>query len=299
MTVQEDYCCRICCSTQYTHYCHIKDETTRNTGLEFDYVRCAGCSTLSLFPLPTLEQLTKANETLLGITRPGSSFDKRYLPEFRDILRNDYLLTFADLGVEITPPFPGANCLDFGCAVGSLLDLMAEAGWETYGIDVSRQLTDLADKQRHRIHVGKIDTLPADWGPFDLVVTIEVLEHLPDPREVLTKLVELLKPGGIIITETPQVGLLSELYGDKWRVLVGPDHIHLMTQATQFRLLSELNCRIERWISFGSGCTTGLTPPHIKKAFDDLVKRLGLGDFLAIKAVKGDREWPLAEGQSQ
>ncbi|PTN34145.1 bifunctional 2-polyprenyl-6-hydroxyphenol methylase/3-demethylubiquinol 3-O-methyltransferase UbiG [Desulfonatronum sp. SC1] len=280
------FICEICDSDECSFYCHVKDETSRNTGFEFNYVRCGGCGTLSLFPLPTQEQITLANETLLGITRPNSSFDKRYTDGYREALRNEYRQTFSDLGIEITPPHPEAKCFDFGCAIGTSLDILADAGWETYGLDVSKQLTALANQSRHKIHVGEIDTLPSDWTGFDFILTIEVLEHLLEPANTLKKLIALLKPGGVLLTETPQVGMLAELYGEKWRVLAGLDHIHLMPQSTQFKLLADNGCSIERWISFGSGCTSGLTPRHIKKAFDQLVKKQGIGDFLAIKSVK-------------
>lgn len=280
------YVCGICGGKEGNFYCRVKDDTSRNTGWEFNYIRCGVCSTLSLYPLPTPEQTDYANETLLGITRPNSSFDKRYTEAYRETLRNEYRMTFEDVDIDINPPFPGAKCFDFGCAIGSSLDVLADAGWETYGCDVSRQLTALADQTRHQIHVGELTTLPADWSDFDFILTIEVLEHLRDPVGALRQLVSLLKPGGVLLTETPQVGLLAELYGEKWRVLAGLDHIHIMPQATQFKLLNDLGCRIENWVTFGSGCTSGLTPPHIKKAFDSLVKRQGIGDFLAIKSVK-------------
>jgi len=45
-------------------------------------------------------------------------------------------------------------------------------------------------------------------------------------------------------------------------------------------------CCVERWIDIGSGCTTGITPSHIKEAFGKLSKRHDLGDILSIKAVK-------------
>ncbi len=280
------FLCKICESCECDFYCHIKDDTSRNTGLEFNYVRCSKCGTLSLYPMPTPEQTAFANENLLGLTRPNSSFDKRYTEGYREALRNEYRQTFKDVGIDTTPPHKGSKCFDFGCAIGTSLDILADEGWDTYGLDVSKQLTALADHSRHKIHVGEIDTLPHDWKGFDFILTIEVLEHLRDPLKTLKKLISMLKPGGVLLTETPQVGILAELYGEKWRVLAGLDHIHLMTQATQFKLLTDCGCRIERWISFGSGCTSGLTPPHIKKAFDQLVKKQGIGDFLAIKSVK-------------
>lgn len=280
------YECNICGAVEGSFYCRVKDDTSRNTGLEFDYIRCGSCGTLSLFPLPTEEQSAFANETLLGITRPNSSFDKRYTSEYREALRNEYRMTFNDLNVDIKPPFEGAKCFDLGCAIGSSLDVLADEGWETYGCDISKQLTALADHDRHKIHVGDVQSLPEDWGSFDLIITIEVLEHLRDPAGALKKLVSMLKPGGVLVTETPQVGLLADLYKEKWRPLAGLDHIHLFPQSTQFKMLTDLGCRVERWVTFGSGCTTGLTPPHIKKAFDTLVKMQGIGDFLAIKSVR-------------
>lgn len=57
-------------------------------------------------------------------------------------------------------------------------------------------------------------------------------------------MVSMLKPGGVLVTETPQVGLLADLYKEKWRPLAGLKHIHLFPQSTQFKMLIDLGCRV-------------------------------------------------------
>ena len=66
--------------------------------------------------------------------------------------------------------------LDFGCGLGTWLDVLADEGWETWGIEPGPAQAEVA-AARHRI----VADIPTD-AAFDLVLVNHVAEHLPDPR---------------------------------------------------------------------------------------------------------------------
>lgn len=82
------------------------------------------------------------------------------------------------------PLAPGPRFLDVGCNVGPAVEAAAELGLEAYGIDIDETNVTAAREMypRGRYHAGPIESLPAEWGVFDMVYSSEVIEHLPDPH---------------------------------------------------------------------------------------------------------------------
>jgi 2-polyprenyl-3-methyl-5-hydroxy-6-metoxy-1,4-benzoquinol methylase len=93
-----------------------------------------------------------------------------------------------------------AKILEAGCGTGWLSDRLSEFGKVT-GVDLGSKILETA--QRDYPHVdfrsGDVHTLdlPADY--FDVIVTSEVLSHVPDQRVFIHRLAELLKPGGFLL----------------------------------------------------------------------------------------------------
>ncbi len=92
---------------------------------------------------------------------------------------------------------PG-RVLDLGCGVGHSYEELAPR--ETVGVDVAAAA--LAD-QRRETHVADMRSLPFADGTFDSVVSIQSIEHVPDPERVLAEVVRVLAPGGRAIFVTP------------------------------------------------------------------------------------------------
>jgi SAM-dependent methyltransferase len=97
---------------------------------------------------------------------------------------------------------PGQKLLDLGCGRGEFLKSFVDIGLDGYGFDQSDLATasyaDLA------VTVGNLEErLPYEDESFDVVFSKSVVEHFYFPEKILSEVLRVLKPGGLIITMTP------------------------------------------------------------------------------------------------
>jgi SAM-dependent methyltransferase len=114
----------------------------------------------------------------------------------------------------------GRRLLDFGCGVGLFLELAEQRGFEVYGVDLSPDSVEQANRRLSRpcVHFGSPDDVPEiARGGFDVITLWSVLAHLPRPLEDFARLRELLAPGGVLLILTVNArSLLLKAYGDAW-----------------------------------------------------------------------------------
>ncbi len=112
-------------------------------------------------------------------------------------------------------PFEGLRLLDIGCGGGLLSEPMARLGAEVVGADAAEGNIPVA--ALHAEQVGlEIDyrhttaeAIEATGERFDVVLAMEIVEHVADPLEFLTSCQKLLKPGGLMLTSTLNRNLKS------------------------------------------------------------------------------------------
>ena len=100
------------------------------------------------------------------------------------------------------------SVLDIGCAVGLVSEPVARMGARVTGIDPGAELISAA--RAHAAAGGlaidyrnaRTEDLAAAGEKFDLVLCLEVVEHVPDPRAFLATCARLLAPGGLMIVST-------------------------------------------------------------------------------------------------
>jgi SAM-dependent methyltransferase len=122
--------------------------------------------------------------------------------------------------------------LDFGCGHGEFVAICRALGFEAQGVDFA------PDRREHGL-VTPYTSLaelrcdrPQDNG-FDAVTLFEVLEHLSDPRGVLEELAQIMKPGAVLVLETPDTTGVTGLQSFNDYLAIGPlGHINGFTPAT-------------------------------------------------------------------
>jgi 2-polyprenyl-6-hydroxyphenyl methylase/3-demethylubiquinone-9 3-methyltransferase len=109
----------------------------------------------------------------------------------------------------------GRAALDVGCGAGLLAEPLARMGAKVTGVDAAPE--NIAAAQGHaagqglsiRYFAGELAALPP--ATFDLVTSMEVVEHVTDPAAFIGELAARLAPGGLMILSTPNRTMLSKL----------------------------------------------------------------------------------------
>ncbi len=112
-------------------------------------------------------------------------------------------------------PLSGKQALDVGCGAGLLCEPLARMGADVTGVDAAKE--NIAAAKAHAAqsglnvdyHMGEVSALAK--GPFDLVTSMEVIEHVTDPAIFIEGLASKLKADGLMILSTPNRTAASRL----------------------------------------------------------------------------------------
>ena len=202
---------------------------------EFTFVRCRACQLIYLRDRPVV--------AALGIIYPSS-----YQPyEFDEILSP--LVTRARnlvQGRKVAPVAARAPAdalvVDVGCGGGAFLRILKRLGppgWRLIGVDFAEDAIRSLAKAGIEGRQGRFESMDWDLPPPDVVVMNQVIEHLDDPAAVVGRAFALLKPGGILMLETPSVDAWdARLFWKRhWGGWHTPRHWTLYTPATLTALL--------------------------------------------------------------
>ena len=128
--------------------------------------------------------------------------------------------------------------LDIGCATGFLLDEARSKGWETYGVELSKWCVEHAKNNLGlNVFCGLLKDARFEDDFFDVVVLNDVIEHLSDPKGMLMDIKRILKKGGIVCINTPDIdSMLSKLLKAKWWG-INQAHLFYFTKGTLSEML--------------------------------------------------------------
>ena len=148
--------------------------------------------------------------------------------------------------------------LEIGCGSGGTLKHLRASRKIDYalGIELVPEAAALAKLVFDRVEVGNVETFPlTDLEPqsFDLILALDVLEHLADPATVVRKLRELLIPGGRLIVSIPNVSHYSVAFPlflrGHWRYteegLLDRTHLRFFVEKTAVELIASAGLSID------------------------------------------------------
>jgi SAM-dependent methyltransferase len=105
----------------------------------------------------------------------------------------------------------GGRLLEIGCGEGSFLSEANRSGYDVYGIEINKRFVEYARNEFHLSNVFRCDISESSFKEryFDIIYMRNVLSHLHDPIKELDKINRFLKPDGIFICITGNLGDLS------------------------------------------------------------------------------------------
>jgi len=139
----------------------------------------------------------------------------------------------ADAECRHLPPLPsgGGRLLDLGCGNGGFLLLAKQAGWTVRGVDFDPEAVRIAQARGLDVRQGGIEVLAGERASFDVVTICHVIEHVHAPIAVFQGLHALLKTGGMLWIETPNLESLgARRFAAHWRGLEIPRHLVLFNR---------------------------------------------------------------------
>ena len=225
--------------------------------------RCRRCSLIYLNPMPIFAPSDEFSE--LSLSFQYTRFQRNLTAELleHDRMQMGRQLEIACLRSGIHGP---GRFLDFGCGSGSSVRAAADLGWAAVGIDMDPALVDLGRKELQvDLICGTLPDLNLEGNQFHFCRLRDVIEHLPNPYDVLLDVARLLVPGGIVLIATPNEGALpSQIkrrlgFGRNTIATVAPPHhVHGFVPETLARIITRAGLRIS-----ALGTTTPVDPLYV------------------------------------
>lgn len=197
--------CLNCACGEFSVYYEEKD---------FKVVRCRACGLLYNRP------------QILGLRLPEIYREYYYKSPEPAFGYEDYVGNKADIQRSfrrrmkyLTSLKKGGKLLDVGCACGFFLEVAGEAGFDVQGIDCSEWATDYArNHYPFKVVTGFLDQSQAfDGKTFEVITCWDVIEQLPSPKALFSKIHSLLAPEGLLVlTVRDAESFMSRFMKGKW-----------------------------------------------------------------------------------
>ena len=151
--------------------------------------------------------------------------------------------------VDFVRRFIGSGrLLDLGCAYGFFLK-EARCHFEIFGIELAEHAAASCREEGLNVLSGMANEANMEQiGEVDVITMFDVIEHLPQPGEVLALCYRYLKPGGIIVITTGDfASMMARWAGANWRLMTPPQHLWYFTKESLRRISRQFGLSMEHF----------------------------------------------------
>jgi len=225
--------CPVCKQADHSSFLMCKDG--------YDLYNCAECQHIFVWPIPTIEALKSVY-----------SFANSYQVQGRTIYDENTVICEkmheSLKQIESFCPRRG-RLLDVGCSSGKFLWLAKQHGWSSVcGVELNKDTAQIANDNGLGVFVGELAS--ADYPPssFDSIHLGDVIEHVRDPADLLSRVSALLQSDGVIVLVTPNHDALFPILtfwlhrqlGMPWSHPTPPHHLNQFSDKSLDKLLQRV-----------------------------------------------------------
>ena len=234
-TIKEEFTVKVNCP-----HCDSKDSHSAFSLNGFNHQTCSNCESVYVSPRLNDDCLYK----LYSNDYYSEMFTKSMIPIFdkrkKLIGENKYnqiLDFFSDNDSQ-------NKVLDIGCGVGEVIDVFNDNGWNCEAIELNPVASEWLTQRGIKVFNDTLDNYQSDQE-FDLIMAWNVVEHVTNPKEFIQKAFDLLRPGGLFVSEVPHGNSMLIDYCrssgmDPLRILQGEQHIMLYS-ITAYKELHQMS----------------------------------------------------------
>lgn len=160
--------------------------------------------------------------------------------------------------VDALEPFRSSDrLLEVGAGGGGFARVATARGWNVYATEISPSCAERLRKTHgERLFEGDLADVPFEPGTFDVVVMMEVVEHLSDPASYLRAAWRLLHPDGCVFLTTPNLrGVSGRHWGYRWHI-ISEEHLTYFDSRSIEKLLTTAGFSKPRLLTTGIDLTT-------------------------------------------
>ena len=194
------------------------------------YYLCPECQVIFQYPPPPPDVMVSYANTEYegGVYRKYVQAKEMKLEHFRRRLQ------------RFLPHVPGGRLLDIGCSCGYFMEVAAASGFEVEGLEFSHAAIAAANPAiRPHILCSSVDEFEGS-RTYDLITAFDLIEHVPHPKDFLSKVRRLLAPGGCLAMATPDAGhILRFVMGSSWPMLQPMQHLTIFSRRSMRLALEE------------------------------------------------------------
>jgi 2-polyprenyl-3-methyl-5-hydroxy-6-metoxy-1,4-benzoquinol methylase len=269
-TTVDPQACPVCSSVQVFDFLSAPDRFHLRRQL-YHIMRCSSCSCAWLASPPKSEEMPfhYGEDYHKAIVAGGERSAEKRWQRHREL---------------ISRYKQGGALLDIGCSSGGFLGTMKGERWSLYGIEMEASTAEKA-RLMTGADVFMGDALDAPFRPesFDVVTCFDVLEHIYEPRQFLTKVMEWLKPGGILYTKLPNIDSWeARALGTYWYGLELPRHLYHYSPQSLRGLMTALGFHEVCITASEAGSHLSNSIRYLYEAF---LEKLGLSPMPLAKAL--------------
>lgn len=248
MTKLESVLCGVCESDDWVAYASGKDYEYHTSEDTFQIVKCNVCGNLYLNPRPVRDELSRIYPPNYYAYNYDTSINPIALKAKEFLDRRKVKTWLKYVNIDLT----NLNFLDVGCGNGRYLQMLHRLGVpksQLYGIEMSQEAIETLRQEGYQGFYGRLEDVENKLpeNTFDLIVLLQVIEHVEHPRAIVQTLSRLLRPGGVLVLETPNtqsldVNLFRQGY---WGGYHFPRHWNLFDRSTLTRLVTQASLEVK------------------------------------------------------